>query len=104
MAESSSWLADAPLVRYENYTSDGQTYEEGPREALYRQHFSLSNTMVMHNIETREAVGALFTNMTLYAIQLLLYFYLVAAFINKRLELGRYITKNRIIKLSGPQL
>ena len=60
--------------------------------------------MVMHTIEVKDLVGAFFTNMTLFALQLFLYFYIVETFINKRLELGRYITKNRIVKLSGPQL
>ena len=87
-------------MRHENYTSDGQAYDEGPREALYRHHFSLSDTVVMHTIEAKDLVGGLVFDVTLFAVQVLVLFYLIAAFVNKRLELGRYITKNRIIKLS----
>lgn len=92
------------MVRYENYTTDGVTYTEGERVALFREHFLLSDTMVMHTIDIRGlsgAVGAIFTTLSLYALSLILYFYMVATFINKRLELGRYIYKNRLIKLSS---
>ena len=104
VGESQTWVADSPFVRHENYTSDGQAYEEGPREPLYRQHFSLSDTMVMHKIQANDLIGSFVADITLFAIFLSIYFYLISIFVNKRLELGRYITKNRLIKLSGPQL
>ena len=59
------------MVRYENYTTDGAAYEEGERELLFREHFMLSDTMVMHTIETRGvsgAVGAVFTSLTLFTM------------------------------------
>ena len=57
--------------------------------------------MVVHKVEAKDLVYDFVANVTLFGLIVTIYFYAISTYVNKRLELGRYIAKNRLVKLSG---